>query len=138
MYMYIIPFTGTCYVSCILNKLTCRTKILVQDLTTKQEQIESLKQQLQDLEREFQSKEREVTLTHLKFSDLVTQISSFQTTLQVQRTALNDIKVSVQENYQNIAEQHSKVVSNVALSCEKFAQEKRDLEERLRKVKYVL
>ena len=46
------------------------------------------------------------------------------------------MKVSVQENYQNIAEQHSKVVSNVALSYEKFAQEKRDLEESLRKVKY--
>lgn len=110
-----------------------RTKILVRDLTTKQEQLESLKQQIQDLEREFQSKEREVIQTHLKFSDLVTQLSSFQTTLQIQRTALNDIIVSVQENYQNIAEQHRKVVNNVALSCEKFAQEQRDLVEHLRK-----
>ena len=33
-----------------------------------------------------------------------------------------------------MAEQHSKVVSNIALTCEKFAQEKRDLEESLRKV----
>ena len=106
----------------------------MQDLTTKQEQNESLKQQIQDLERELESKEREVTQTHLKFSDLVTQISSFQTTLQIQRTALNDIKVTVQENYQNIPEQHRKVVNSVALSCEKFAQEKRDLEEYLRKV----
>lgn len=130
MYMYIILFT--CYVS----SSTCRTKILVQDLTTKQEQLESLKQQIQDLEGEFQSKEREVTQTHLKFSDLVTQMSSFQTTLQIQRTALNDIKVSIQENYQNITEQHRKVVNNVALSCEKFAQEQRDLVEHLRKVRY--
>jgi len=56
-------------------------------------------------------------------------------TLQTQRTALNDIKVNVQENYQDIAEQHRKVVSKVALTCRKFAQEKQDLEESLRKVK---
>ena len=57
-------------------------------------------------------------------------------TLQTQRTALNDIKVNVQQNYQDIAEQRSKVVSNVALTCKKFAQEERDLKESLRKVNF--
>jgi len=58
--------------------------------------------------------------------------------LQTQRTALNDIKVTVQENNQDIAKQHREVVSKVALTCETFAQEKRDLEESLRKVKLQL
>ena len=108
---------------------------MAQDLTTKQEQIGSLKEQVSDLESELQCKEGEVMRTHLKLSDLVTQISSFRTTLQTQRTALNDFKVNVQEKYRDVmAEQHSKVVSNIALTCEKFAQEKRDLEESLRKV----
>ena len=108
---------------------------MAQDLTTKQEQIGSLKEQVSDLESELQCKEGEVMRTHLKLSDLVTQISSFRTTLQTQRTALNDFKVNIQEKYRDVmAKQHSKVVSNIALTCEKFAQEKRDLEESLRKV----
>jgi len=111
---------------------------LAQDLTMKQEQIGSLKEQLSDLENELQRKEGEVMRTHMKFSVLVTQISSFRTTLQTQRTALNDFKVTIQEKYRDMmAEQHSKVVSNIALTCEKFAQEKGDLEESLRKVKCI-
>ena len=110
----------------------------MQDLTSKQEQIENLKQQTRDLERELQSKEEEVTKAQLKFTNLVTLISAFQKTLQSQRTALNDIKVNVQEHYQNIAEQHRKVVSNVVLSCEKFVQEKRVLEESLSEVSTVV
>lgn len=108
---------------------------MAQDLTMKQEQIGSLKEQVSDLENELQRKEGEVIRTHLKLSDLVTQISSFRMTLQTQRTALNDFKVIVQEKYRDMmAEQHSKVVSNIALICEKFAHEKGDLEEGLRKV----
>ena len=106
----------------------------MEDLTSKKEQINNLKQQTIDLERELQSKEEEVRTAQLKFADLVTLISALQQTLQTQRTALNDIKVQVQENYQYVTEHSRKVASNVALSCNKFAEEKRVLEESLRKV----
>nr|XP_058947399.1 golgin subfamily A member 6-like protein 22 [Pocillopora verrucosa] len=110
-----------------------RTKILVQELTSKQSQIENCKQQKDDLEKELQRKNEEVKRTQLKLNDLVRQISSFHETLQTQRTALNDIKVSVRENCCNITESYSKVVNTVALSCEKFAKDTKVLEESLSK-----
>ena len=114
--------------------LVGRTKILVQELTSKQSQIENCKQQKGDLEKELQRKNEEVKRTQLKLNDLVRQISSFHETLQTQRTALNDIKVSVRKNCRNITESYSKVVNTVALSCEKFAKDTKVLEESLSKV----
>ena len=106
----------------------------MQDLTSKQDQIENYKQQKEDLEKELQSKKEEVARIQLKFTNLVRQMSDFQKTLQTQRTALNDIKVNVRENNQTIAEGHRKVLKNVALSYEKFAEEKKALEKSLSKV----
>ena len=114
--------------------LVGRTKILVQELTSKQSQIENYKQQKDDLEEELQRKNEEVKRTQLKLNGLVRQISSFHETLQTQRTALNDIKVSVRENCRNITESYSKVLNTVALSCEKFAKDTKVLEESLSKV----
>lgn len=113
-----------------------RTKILVQELTSRQSQIENCKQQKDDLEKELQRKNEEVKRTQLKLNDLVRQISSFHETLQTQRTALNDIKVSVRENCHNITESYSKVLNTVALSCEKFAKDTKVLEESLSKMQH--
>ena len=135
--MYFYSVVLVCLSVIVIYKyynLVCRTKILVQDLTSKQDQIENYKQQKEDLEKELQSKREEVTRTELKFTHLVRQISDFQKTLQTQRTALNDIKVNVRENNQNIVEGHRTVVKTIALSCEKFAEEKKALEKSLTKV----
>lgn len=112
-----------------------RTKILVQDLTSKQNLIENYKQERDNLGKQLERKSEEVRRIQLKLTDLVKQISAFHETLQTQRTALNDIKVSVGENYQSITESHSKVTKTVALSCEKFTEDTKVLEKSLIKCK---
>lgn len=74
-----------------------RTKILVQDLTSKQNLIENYKQERDNLGKQLERKSEEVRRIQLKLTDLVKQISAFHETLQTQRTALNDVKVSVGE-----------------------------------------
>ena len=119
---------------CISFSIICRTKILTVDLTSKQRQIENLTQQTKDLEYGLQCKQEELTKAQLKFAGITKLISTFQNELQTQRTTLNDIKVNVQENYQDVSEYHKKAVANVALLCKKFTEEKSALADSLMKV----
>ena len=112
----------------------CRTKILAVDLTSKQEQIENFQQQLKDQENNLHRKQEELTTAQMKFRDLVKLISSSQNEMQVQRTALNDIRLTVQENHQDILEYHRKVSANMALLYKKFTEEKTLLGDNLRMV----
>ena len=112
----------------------CRTKILAVDLTSKQEQIENFQQLLKDQENNLHRKQDELTTAKMKFRDLVKLISSSQNEMQVQRTALNDIRLTVQENHQDILEYHRKVSANMALLYKTFTEEKTLLEDNLRMV----
>ena len=118
----------------ILNNLIiCRTKILAVDLTSKQEQIEKFQQQIKDQENNLQRKQEELTTAQMKFRDLVNLISSSRNEMLVQRTALNDIRLNVKENHQDILEHQRKVSANIALLCKKFTEENTVLDDNLRK-----
>lgn len=108
--------------------------ILTVDVTSKQEQLENLKQQNKDLEDELHCKQDEFTKAQLKWKEQEKLISTFQSQLQMQRTALNNIKLNVQQNCQDILEHHRKVLANVAVLCKAFNGEKSALECNIRKV----
>lgn len=138
--MYYVTFVCICSDQVFLklfifnNLIICRTKILAVDLTSKQEQIRNLQQQIKDQENNLQKKQEELTTAQMKFRDLVKLISSSRNEMLVQRTALNVIRLNVEENYQDILEHQRKVSANIALLCKKFTEEKTVLEDNLRKV----
>ena len=61
-------------------------------------------------------------------------ISSSRNEMQVQRTVLNDIRLNVNENHQDILEHQRKVSAIIALLYKKFIEEKTVLEDNVRKV----
>lgn len=114
-----------------------RTNILTAELTSKQEQIEELKNQNNDLKFDLHGMENKLVQIQSKMNDLVKVISRSQVDLQMQRTALNNLKLFVQEKNRVVLEHIATVSTDASLICKKFTEENHGLMDNLKKCENV-
>ena len=103
-------------------------------MTSKQEQIEELKNQNNDLKFDLHGMENKLVQIQSKMNDLVKVISRSQVDLQMQRTALNNLKLFVQEKNRVVLEHIATVSTDASLICKKFTEENHGLMDNLKKV----
>ena len=111
-----------------------RTRILTAELTSVQDQIESLKQQKNILDGKYQTAEDDLMKTTLKYQDFLKFIPTFSRDLKTQRTELKDVKRIIRNWNRDVLASYESLLTAVSGSCKKFSLDKEIVEENLKKV----